>query len=110
MPMELIDRTIDNVILSLAKKYPIIKIIGLKQSRKTTLVQKLFPDKKYINRKNLVQWEFTISASHAFLNIIEDRAILDEIQRTLTIISYLQEVVDTKQIKEHFILTGSYQF
>lgn len=108
--MDLIDRTIEDVILSLAKKYPVITITGPRQSGKTTLVKKLFPTKEYINLENPDLREFAISDSRAFLNKIEDGAILDEIQRTPNIISYLQEIVDTRQIKGQFILTGSNQF
>lgn len=108
--MELIDRTIEDVILNLAKKYPVITITGPRQSGKTTLVKKLFPDKEYINLENPDLREFAISDSRAFLNKLEDGAILDEIQRTPNLISYLQEIVDTRQVKGQFILTGSNQF
>jgi len=108
--MQLIDRTIEDVILSLAKKYPVITITGPRQSGKTTLVKKLFPDQDYINLENPDLREFAISDSRAFLNKIKDGAILDEIQRAPNIISYLQEIVDTRQKKGHFILTGSNQF
>jgi hypothetical protein len=46
--MKIVDRTIENVTLSLAKKYPVITITGAKQSGKTTHVKKLFPDKAYL--------------------------------------------------------------
>lgn len=108
--MDLIDRTIEDVILSLAKKYPVITITGPRQSGKTTLVKKLFPTKEYINLENPDLREFAISDSRAFLNKIKGGAILDEIQRAPNLISYLQEIVDTSKIKGQYILTGSNQF
>lgn len=108
--MEIVDRTIENVTLGLAKKYPVITITGPRQSGKTTLVKKLFPDKEYINLETPDQREFALRDPRAFLTQIEAGAILDEIQRAPAIISYLQEIVDSRQIKGHFILTGSNQF
>jgi len=108
--MKLIDRDIEEVLLSLVRKYPVITLTGPRQSGKTTLVKKLFPDKAYINLENPDQREFANSDPRAFLQRIKHGAILDEIQRAPDILSYLQEIVDTHQKKGHFILTGSNQF
>ena len=108
--MKLRTRDIEKVLLNLAGKYPVITITGPRQSGKTTLVKKLFPNKKYINLENPDLREFANSDPRAFLNKIKQGAILDEIQRAPDILSYLQEIVDTQQKKGHFILTGSNQF
>lgn len=108
--MKLIERDIEKVLLNLTGKYPVITLTGPRQSGKTTLVKKLFPDKTYINLETPDQREFAISDPRAFLQKIKQGAILDEIQRAPDILSYLQEIVDSQQKKGQFILTGSNQF
>lgn len=106
----LIDRTIEKIVLTLATQYPIVTITGPRQSGKTTLVKKLFPEKQYINLENPDQREFAKLDPRAFLGKLPDGAILDEIQRAPDLLSYLQEIVDTRRLNGHFILTGSNQF
>jgi len=108
--MKLIKRQIENIVLDLSRKYPVITLTGPRQSGKTTLVRKLFPSKEYINLENPDQRALAQSDPRAFLQQIRQGAILDEIQRTPDILSYLQEIVDTRQKKGQFILTGSNQF
>jgi len=108
--MKLINRQIEKIVLQLSRQYPVITITGPRQSGKTTLVQKLFSDKKYFNLENPDQREFALSDPRAFLNEIKEGAILGEIQRAPEILSYLQETVDRSQEKGKYILTGSNQF
>jgi predicted AAA+ superfamily ATPase len=108
--MKILDREIEKIVLDTAKHYPIVTITGPRQSGKTTLVKKLFPKKKYINLENPDQREFAKSDPRAFLDNLSDGAILDEIQRSPELSSYLQEIVDNAQTNGLFILTGSNQF
>lgn len=108
--MKLLDRDIEQTVLSLVRQYPIVTITGPRQSGKTTLVKKLFPKKQYINLENPDQRELAKQDPRAFLNTLPDGAILDEIQRAPDLLSYLQEIVDNKQQNGLFILIGSNQF
>lgn len=108
--MELINRQLENLLLELARQYPVITITGPRQSGKTTLVKKLFADKKYVSLENPDLREMALSDPRAFLKEIQDGAILDEIQRAPNILSYLQEMVDNSAEKGKYILTGSNQF
>jgi len=108
--MQIIDRQIEKVILSLSRQYPAITITGPRQSGKTTLAKKLFPQKKYINLENPDQRELALSDPRTFLEKIKNGAILDEIQRAPEILSYLQEIIDSESKKGVYILTGSNQF
>lgn len=106
----LINRDIEKIVLTVATQYPVVTITGPRQAGKTTLVRKLFPDKKYINLENPDQREFAQSDPRAFLSNLMDGAVLDEIQRTPELLSYLLDIVDTRQKNGQFILTGSNQF
>lgn len=94
---------------SLAKTYPIVTVLGPRQSGKTTLVQHTFPHKSYVNLEALDTQELAKMDPRAFLEQYPSGAILDEIQRVPTLLSYLQLIVDESQTKGMFILTGSHQ-
>ena len=108
--MKIIDRDIENIVLALSTQYPVITLTGPRQSGKTTLVKKLFPDKQYISLENPDNWELAQRDPRELLSRLEGGAILDEVQRAPLLMSYLQEIVDTNQISGEYILTGSNQF
>jgi len=45
-------RTLTTHIQQLAKKYPIVTLLGPRQSDKTTLVRAAFPSKPYVNMED----------------------------------------------------------
>jgi uncharacterized protein len=108
--MAMIKRTIEPVCRAFSKKYPIITITGPRQSGKTTLARTLFPKKPYVNLEFPDDRRFAIEDPRGFLNKYPDGAVLDEIQRTPEIPSYLQGIVDEKKQNGLFVLTGSQQF
>jgi len=92
-----------------AKKYPVVTILGPRQSGKTTLVQKTFPDKPYVNLESIHLRELATSDPVSFLERYPEGAIFDEIQDVPGLLSYIQVRVDTSKRKGEFILTGSHQ-
>ncbi len=95
---------------SLVDKYPVVTITGPRQSGKTTLCRKVFPEEDYVNLEAPDERQFALEDPRAFLNNLQDGAILDEIQRTPDLLSYIQPMVDEDYIPGKFILTGSQQF
>jgi len=108
--MPLINRTIEAVLRTYAAKYPVLTITGPRQSGKTTLCKKVFAHKPYANLESPDIRQFAIDDPRGFLAQYPDGAILDEIQRTPDLVSYLQPMVDEDQREGLFILTGSQQF
>jgi predicted AAA+ superfamily ATPase len=104
-----IERDLKPELLSMAQSYPVVTIIGPRQSGKTTLVKETFKHKPYISLENLDEKNFADSDPKSFLERFPDGAILDEIQRTPQLLSYIQGIVDEKNEKGQFILTGSHQ-
>lgn len=102
-------REIAKELLNLAQSYPVVTVIGPRQSGKTTLVQAVFPDKPYVNLEALDLREMAQLDPRSFLEKYPDGAILDEIQRVPSLLSYIQVIVDQTQKEGLFILTGSHQ-
>ncbi|MEO6166472.1 MAG: ATP-binding protein [Chitinophagales bacterium] len=94
----------------LAKTFKAIAVIGPRQSGKTTLVKKTFPDKRYYSLENPDLRNFALEDPRGFLKTMPHGAILDEVQRTPELFSYLQEILDDTKEKGLFVLTGSNNF
>jgi len=106
----MIPRTLEHSLKELAGQYPVVTVTGPRQSGKTTLCRAAFPAKPYVNLESLDVREFARSDPRRFLAAYVDGAILDEIQRTPQLLSYLQPMVDEHGETGRFILTGSQQF
>ncbi len=105
----MIDRKIEPVLKELAAKYPVVTITGPRQSGKTTLCRKVFPDMAYANLERPDTRDFAFSDPRGFLGAYPDGVILDEIQRAPQLLSYIQTIVDERSFRGQFILTGSQQ-
>ncbi|MBI2026524.1 MAG: ATP-binding protein [Deltaproteobacteria bacterium] len=87
--------------------YPVVALIGPRQSGKSTLVQASFPSFSYVSLENPDLRRMAIEDSRGFLSRYPAPVIFDEIQRAPELISYLQEIVDTPGFKGPYIVTGS---
>lgn len=107
----LIQRTIQAELIRLADQYPVVTIIGPRQSGKSTLTRMAFPEKAYISLEQLSLRDFALSDPVGFLNThAMDGAILDEIQRVPGLLSEIQLRIDARpELKGAYILTGSHQ-
>ena len=108
--MKIISRTIESALLDCAEKYPVVTITGPRQSGKTTLCRKVFPDKAYVSLENMDTRSFAREDPRGFLAGLPEGAILDEIQQAPELPSYIQTLVDERSETGLFVLTGSQQF
>ena len=106
----MIKRKAAEKINQLAATFKAIAVTGPRQSGKTTLVKELFKHKPYISLENPDSRSFAIEDPRGFLGQFSEGAILDEVQRTPDIFSYLQEILDNNKAPGQFILTGSNNF
>jgi len=92
--------------------FPVIAILGPRQSGKTTLVQSFFSKHTFVSLENPMTREFAESEPKKFLETYENEhgIILDEFQYVPHLLSYIQLDVDSKKRKSYFILTGSQNF
>lgn len=103
----MIKRLLEKKLKQGAKQYPVVLLTGPRQSGKTTLCKAIFSDKAYVSLENLDNREFAERDPRGFLELYPDGAVFDEIQRTPNLLSYLQEIVDSKKKNGRYILTGS---
>lgn len=105
----MIERTLAPKLVSLAEKFQVITLTGPRQSGKTTLVRAAFPTLPYATLEEPDIRQIALTDPRGFLSNYPDGAILDEIQNTPELFSYLQRIVDENR-QVQFILTGSSNF
>lgn len=108
-PGFVIEREITPHLLRLFGQYPIVTVTGPRQAGKTTLCRKAFADLAYANLEDSDAREFAESDPRRFLAQFPVGAVLDEIQRVPSLLSYLQVLVDEDRRNGQFVLTGSEQ-
>ncbi len=105
----MIERTLAAKLISLAQKFQVITLTGPRQSGKTTLVRAAFPEMPYISLEEPDIRQLALTDPRGLLSNYPAGAILDEIQNTPDLFSYIQGIVD-KNRQVQFILTGSSNF
>lgn len=107
----MIERTLHKKLKELAGPFPVVFVTGPRQSGKTTLCRYTFPDYRYLSLEDLQTREEAMEDPRGFLAGLEGASgiILDEVQRTPDLFSYLQGFVDDKR-SGPVILTGSQHF
>ena len=110
MVVAMIEREITPRLTALFQQYPFVTVTGPRQSGKTTLCLAAFPNLEYANLEAPDQRDFAESDPRGFLAQFDEGAIIDEVQRVPTLLSYLQVVADERGRNGLFVLTGSEQF
>lgn len=105
----MIPREISQEINLLKEEFRVLTVIGPRQAGKTTLCRHAFPEYRYVSLEDPDTRRWAIDDPRSFLKTYDKKVILDEIQRTPEIISYLQGIVDQSSEKAQFVLTGSNQ-
>ncbi|NLE34998.1 MAG: ATP-binding protein [Bacteroidales bacterium] len=105
----MIPRETAKIIGKLRKQFPVITLTGPRQSGKTTLLKSIYTDIPYVSLEDIDVRNAALNDPRGFLSNFPEGAVLDEIQRTPELFSYLQDIVD-KNKKIHFVLSGSQNF
>ena len=106
----MLPRTLEPVLRQAAHRYPVVTLIGPRQSGKTTLVKMAFPDHVYASLEDPDQREFAATDPRGFLAQFNGPVILDEAQRAPDLFSYIQTESDEVAGSGRFILIGSHSF
>ena len=103
-------RQATSTLTRLANGFPVVALTGPRQSGKTTLAKHVFPNKTYVSLENPEELEFAQRDPKRFLARFKEGAILDEVQRCPSLLSWIQGLVDERSLMGDFVLTGSSQF
>lgn len=106
----MIPRLIEDRANILLQQYPLLALIGPRQSGKTTFAKRLRPEYQYINLELAENADFAVSDPHGFLQTYQQGVILDEIQTVPELLPYLKHYTDERGIVGEYILTGSQNF
>jgi predicted AAA+ superfamily ATPase len=91
-------------------QFPVVAVVGPRQSGKTTLCKMLRPDFTYVNLEDLSQRDFAKNDPKGFLETYKGGVILDEIQYAPDLFSYLQVFTDSREMNGEYLITGSQHF
>ncbi len=105
----MIERDITPELRQCAREYPVVTLLGPRQSGKTTLARHVFADKPWVSLEDPDVRLAAEADPRGFLAQYPDGVILDEVQRLPALLSYLQGMVDQDARPGRFVLTGSHQ-
>ncbi|MDR2588192.1 MAG: ATP-binding protein [Spirochaetales bacterium] len=106
----MINRAAEKTLRRYSKGFPVICIAGPRQSGKTTLARKAFPEKPYVSLEDPDIAHFVRTDPKGFFAAYPKGLILDEAQYVPEIFLWLKTVVDENPSPGKYIITGSQQF
>lgn len=103
----IIKRELQRQLLDAAVSFPVVVLLGPRQSGKTTLAQLTFPQHAYMSLEDYDVREIALSDPRRFLAdyATEKGLVLDEIQHAPQLLSYMQTIVDREKKRGFFIVT-----
>lgn len=105
-----IPRSIHSKVTNLKKGFPVISIVGPRQSGKTTYLRHKFTDYKYFNLEDAQTLLSIKDDPKGFFIRNPKNIIIDEIQRYPELFSYIQVHVDETQVMGGILISGSQNF
>ncbi|MBQ3290277.1 MAG: ATP-binding protein [Kiritimatiellae bacterium] len=106
----MIDRILSKKILEMSHHYPVVTLLGPRQSGKTTLVRTLFPAFAYADLEDPETRALARDDPKTFFENYPEPLLVDEVQRVPELLSHIQVRVDADRRRMgRFILTGSHQ-
>ncbi len=105
----MISRRIIGALKNLSEVFPVVTILGPRQSGKTTLAKEYFKNYSYVNLEEPQDRQLAMEDPYGLFKKYPTPIIIDEVQRVPEILSVIQVLADKKQKNGMFILTGSHQ-
>lgn len=106
-----IERTISDKIRRLIQSFPAVILSGARQTGKTSLLRRLFPEYRYVSLDLRVLAEQAEESPNSFLEENLPPLIIDEVQYAPGLFRSLKIAIDNqRELKGQFIITGSQKF
>lgn len=106
----MIERLLSAKIKQAARQFPIVSVMGPRQSGKTTLVRTAFPKADYVSFEDPDVRRSVEQDPRGFLTSFSKMLIVDEVQRIPQVFSYIQAIVDERGKSGQFVFTGSQNY
>ncbi len=108
--MKYIKRSIENVIKRSAETFKAVLVTGARQTGKSTLLSRLYPDVKMITFDDPFMEDQAKNNPEMFMMLNEPPVFLDEIQYVPSLFRYIKMTCDKSDEKGQFFLSGSQPF
>ena len=108
--MKYIQRSIEEVVKKTEKTFKCILVTGARQTGKSTMLTKLFPDKKYVSFDDPFIEDQARDNPNTFLMLNQPPVIYDEVQRVTDLFRYIKMKCDEENGCGLFCLSGSQPF
>ena len=105
--MEYIRRAIEDIVLRSDKTFKAVLITGARQTGKTKMIRKLFPDKKYVLLDDPFVEDQANANPNMFMMLNQPPVVFDEVQRAPGLFRFIKIACDESDKKGHFCLSGS---
>ncbi len=103
-----VKRNLENKLNRLLTLFPVVMLVGARQTGKTTLARMCCPDWKYFDLENGSDFDFITRDYDFFFKEYPRHIIIDEAQETPNLFRQLRGVIDAQRTENgRFILTGS---
>ena len=106
-PFSFYPRRITSVLQEVLLDTPVVCLLGSRQSGKTTLVRKMFPQRPYVSLDDTFDYDSAIDDPGGFIRQYPGDVTIDEIQRVPSLINEIKISVDSNRQPGRFLLTGS---
>ena len=104
-------RELSTAVRRLAAHFPAVVVAGARQTGKTTLLTRLFPEYRYVSLDLPAQAQLAEEDPRSFLERHPPPLLVDEVQYAPKLFRYLKVAIDRdRDANGRFILTGSQKF
>lgn len=110
--MSYISRSLESVVESVTKEYPVVLVTGPRQVGKTTMLQKLMKGspRSYVSLDDLNERDLAKNDPELFLQLHKPPILIDEVQYAPELFTYIKIYADSHQEPGAFWLTSSHIF
>lgn len=108
--MRYIKRSIEDIVERTDRTFKCVLITGARQTGKSTMIRKLFPDRKYVSMDNPFTEERAKEDPDLFMTLNAPPAVFDEVQRTPGLFRYIKIKCDEDERRGLYCLSGSQPF
>ena len=110
--MNYIRRSLESVISSVTREYPVVLVTGPRQVGKTTMLKKLMEgtERGYVSLDDLTERALAKNGPELFLQLHKPPLFIDEVQYAPELFPYIKILADREHIPGAFWLTGSQIF